>query len=315
MQTKILTREPLFRILTKETLIRGRPVQLECIEIDGQQYTVAPGPVRVVSLDDEWYEDVKDPDQVIQRLKNSNLKADIFAFWQRLPDLEPRYNFYKEWESIAVLPVQGYDHWFNKQISSRLRGQIRKATKEGLEVRETIYDDDFVRCLTEIFNETPVRQGRRNWHYGKNFETIKRQFSRYIHRESMIGAYYQGEMVGLVMLANAGHFGITAEIISKVKHRDKITNNMLIGKAVEVCEKNKLPHLVYYYWTDNSLAEFKRRCGFARREAPRYFIPLTSKGTLALKLRLHRGWRNALPNQIMSPLKRLRKIWYGMKGE
>ncbi len=85
--------------------------------------------------------------------------------------------------------------------------------------------------MTDIFNETPVRQGRRYWHYGKDFETVKRQFSTYIHRETMIGAYYQGEMIGAMMLCNAGNYGITGQIISKVKHRDKVTNNVLIGKA------------------------------------------------------------------------------------
>jgi hypothetical protein len=315
MQTDILTRELPSRILTKETLIRGKPVQLKCIEIGGQQYALSPGPAKVVSLEDEWYEDVKDPELVIQTLKNSDLKADIFTFWQRPPDLEPKYNYYMEWDSIAVLPIQSRDHWFNKQISSRQRGQIRKAMKEGLEVRETVYDDDFVRGMTEIFNETPVRQGRRFWHYGKDFETIKRQFSKYIHRESMIGAYYQGEMIGVVMLANAGNFGITGQILSKLKHRDKTPNNVLMWKTVEVCEKKKLPYLVYYYWSDDSRAEFKRRCGFEKKEAPRYFVPLTPKGALALKLRLHRGWKNALPDQIKGPLKNLRKFLYGMKGE
>jgi len=290
-------------------------VQLKCIEIGGQQFTVTGGAARVASLDDEWYEDVKNPDHVIQTLKSSGLKADIFTFWQRLPDLEPRYSFYRESESIAVLPVKGYDHWFNNQISSRLRGQIRKATKDGLEVRETVYDDDFVRGMTEIYNETPVRQGRRFWHYGKDFETVKRQFSAYLYRELMIGAYYRGEMIGLVMLANAGNYGITGQIISKLKHRDKVTNNMLMGKAVEVCAKNKLPYLVYYFWTDDSLAEFKRRCGFERRESPRYFVPLTPRGALAIRLGLHRGWRNAVPAQIKSPLKKLRKFLYGMNGE
>ncbi len=108
-----------------------------------------------------------------------------------------------------------------------MRSQIRKAEKEGVVVRETRYDDDFVRGMTAIFNEAPVRQGRRFWHYGKDFETVKRQFSRYIHREHMIGAYYHDEMIGLIMLGNAGRFGITGQIISSIKHRDKATNNAL----------------------------------------------------------------------------------------
>ena len=78
----------------------------------------------------------------------------------------------------------------------------------------------------------------------------------------MIGAYYGGEMIGFIMLGNADNYGITGQIISKLKYRDKVTNNALIGKAVEVCAKKNLAYLVYLYWTNDSLAEFKRRCGF-----------------------------------------------------
>ena len=206
-------------------------------------------------------------------------------------------------EDLAVLPITSYDHWWNNQIKSRVRNLIRKAEKEGVEIRETVYDDDFVRGMTAIFNESPVRQGRRFWHYGKDFETVKRQFSRYLFREEMIGAYYRGELIGFIMLGNAGQYAITGQIISSIKHRDKATNNALIAKSVEVCEKRKLSYLVYLFWSDDSLAEFKRRCGFEKTRVPRYFVPLTLKGRLGLKLGLHRGWRAALPSQIKMPQK------------
>lgn len=311
-----LRREPKLEVFNRETLIKGKPAQVECVEIGGQSFTITKGPLTVVRLEDEWYEDVRDPDVVIDALKNaSGFKPDIFTFWQRLPNVEPKYQYRLEWESIAALPVQSYDYWFNRQISSRLRSQIRKVTREGLDVREAAYDDKFVRGMTEIFNEVPIRQGRRFWHYGKDFETVKRQFSRYIYREDMIGAYHSGEMIGFIMLGNAGDYGITGQIISKVKHRDKVTNNALIGKAVEMCAKKNLPYLVYLHWTNDSLAEFKRRCGFEETKVPRYFVSLTQKGKLTLKLGLHRGWKAVLPGQIKSPLKKLRKFWYGLKGE
>jgi hypothetical protein len=298
-------------IFKKETLIRGQPTEIECVEIAGQNYAINRRPVTIVSLEDEWYEDVNDVDCVLNTLRaDSELEVDLFTFWQRLPDVQPQYQFHLEWESIAALSVQSYDYWFNNQISSRVRSQIRKATKEGLNLREVAYDDEFVRGMTEIFNEAPVRQGRRFWHYGKDFETIKRQFSRHVNREDLIGAYYNGELIGFIMLGNAGEYGITGQIISKLKHRDKATNNALIGKAIDVCARKNLPYLVYFHWTHDSLAEFKRRCGFEEIKVPRYFVPLTRKGKLALKLGLHRGWKAALPDRLKSPLKKLRKSWY-----
>src|SRR5262245_35583571 len=165
---------------TKETLVKGRPAHLECLEIAGQTFSLSRGLATVLQLEDEWYEDLKDPAGVISTLKKQRPTVDIFTFWQRLPDVEPRFAFPMESEALAVLRIENFEYWWNKQIKSRTRNLIRKAEKAGVEVRDAVYDDDFVRGMTDIFNETPIRQGRRFWHYGKSFETVKSQFSRYL---------------------------------------------------------------------------------------------------------------------------------------
>ena len=303
-------------IFAKDTLVKGQPARIECIQIAGQTYSITRGPVTVVRLDDEWYDDVRDPAAVIEFLKgNPGFRPDIFTFWQRLPDLAPRFPFQTEREQIAVLPIRSYDDWFNRQIKSRVRTSIRKAEKEGLVVKETAYDDAFVQGMTTIFNEASIRQGRPFWHYGKDVETVRQQFSRHLQREYMIGAYYQDEMIGFVMLGDAGRFGLTGQIISSIKHRDKATNFALIAKAVEVCEKRGLGSLVYLFWSDDSLSEFKRRCGFEKTDAPRFYVPLTLKGKLALKVGAHRGWAAMLPSQVRTSLKSVRRSWYGRRNE
>jgi hypothetical protein len=290
---------------SKDTLIKGQPGRIKCVNILGQTYQITRGPVTVVALEDEWYEDVYDPDAVVTVLREQrSIEADVFTFWQRLPDVTPRFAFHQEWDDIAVLSSQSYEHWWNHQIKSRVRSQIRKSEKDGVVVRQTSYDDDFVRGMTTIFNEAPFRQGRRFWHYGKDFETVKHQFSRYLHREHMIAAYHDGEMIGFIMLGVAGTFGVTGQIISSIKHRDKSPNNALIAKAVQVCERLGLSHLVYLYWSEDSLSEFKRRCGFEKLPVPRYSIPLTAKGKLALKIGAHRGWGALVPKRIKTRLKK-----------
>jgi hypothetical protein len=299
------------RVFKKDTLISGSPAQIECVEIGGQCYSVTRGALRIARLEDEWYEDLEDPIPVIDALGASReAKVDLLTFWQRLPDVAPRYGFHTEPEDLAVLAVTSYDHWWNRQIKSRVRNLIRNSEKEGLVVRETAFDDEFVRGMADIFNETPVRQGRRFWHYGKDFATVKQQFSRYLHRETMIGAYFEGRMVGFVMLGDAGRFALTGQIISSIEHRDKSPSNALMAKAVEVCAKRGRPHLVYFYWGDDSLTEFKRRCGFEKVSVPRYYVPLSTKGQLALKCGAHRGWRAMIPQRMRERLKRFRASWY-----
>jgi hypothetical protein len=131
----------------------------------------------------------------------------------------------------------------------------------------------------------------------------------------MIGAYYQGEMIGLMMLGNAGRFALTGQIISSLKHRDKSPNNALIAKAVEVCASQGLGYLIYLFWSDDSLAEFKRRCGFEKVAVPRYYVPLSWRGELALKTGAHHGWKAMLPKGLKSSLKRVRRMWYARQGE
>jgi hypothetical protein len=311
MSNTMVIQSPAPRLFMKDTLIKGRPAQIECVEVLGQTYSIERGAVTVVGLEDDWYEDVHDPEAVLAAIKaHPDIKADLFTFWQRVPDLEPKYSYHREWVDIAAMPITSYKHWWDNQIKSRTRSLIRKSEKEGVVVREADYDDAFVKGMTAIFNEAPVRQGRPFWHYGKDVATVKQQFSRYIHREHMIAAYYQDEMIGLIMLGNAGRFGLTGQIISSLQHRDKQTNNALVAKAVEVCEKLGLEYLVYLFWSDDSLSEFKRRCGFERVRAPRYYVPLTLKGRIGLRTGAHRGWRAMVPSTIKARFKKVRSAWY-----
>jgi hypothetical protein len=308
--------EPLkLRAFAKESLLDGRPAQLKCLEMGGQTYVISGGPLKMLALEDEWFEDVQEPAAVVSTLAKSKYKPDIFSFWQRLPDSEPKHPYFFEREAIAALPIRTYDEWSSKQVKGTVRNMIRKSQKAGVEVREAVWDDEFIRGMTEIFNETPVRQGRRFWHYGKDFETVKQQFSRYLFREDLIGAYFKTKLIGFVMLGNAAKYGVLGQFISRVEHRDKAVNNALIAKTVEVCEKRKLPFLTYGSWADSSLVDFKRHNGFEEVQLPRYYVPLTAKGKLLLKLGVHHGWKQAIPDRLKKPLTRFRKFLLGLKRE
>ena len=79
------------RSYLKDSLVNGQPAKIRCIDIDGQTYVINRGPVTVVSLEDDWYEDVRDPERVIEALKGEvDFRADIFSFWQRPPDASPK---------------------------------------------------------------------------------------------------------------------------------------------------------------------------------------------------------------------------------
>jgi hypothetical protein len=282
--------------------------------INGKRIMIEGKALRVAKLDpwfqQEWFEDIENPEMLIDALQKSRDCPDILTFWQRLPDTEPRYPYQMERDSIAALPIKSYALWWEKQIERKARNKVRKAQKNGVIVKAATFDDRFVQGMTMIFNETPIRQGRRYLHYGKDFETVKREFSRFLFREEIFGAYVGEELVGFIMLADAGKYASLGQIVSKIAHRDLAPNNALLAKAVERCAEKGVPYLVYALWLEDSLGDFKRSNGFKKFDLPRYFVPLTSKGKLALKLGLHRGWKAALPNRLKRPLKKLRKFWH-----
>ena len=283
------------------------------MEVDGKRILIEGEIPRIARLEQEWYEDVEDPRTLINQLCKSEPRPDILTFWQRLPDTEPKYSYPMELDSIAALPIKSYSLWWEKQIDRKARNKIRKAQKNGVVVKPVTFDDRFVRGITSIFNETPIRQGRHYLHYGKDFETIKRQFSRFLFREEIFGAYLGEELVGFIMLAYAENYAYLGHIISKIAHRDLAPNNLLLAKAVERCAEKGVPYLVYALWLEDSLGDFKRSNGFQKFDLPRYYVPLTGKGKLALKLGLHRGWKEAVPKPLRKPLKKLRRRWYDLQ--
>jgi len=294
----------------EEISVRGKSVLVDSVRVENKIVITSGKLLKIARIKDEWYEDVEDPEAIIEALKSTKPKPDIFTFWQRLPETKPRYTYYVEMESIAALPITGFDHWWEKQVSTETRRNVKKADKKGVSVKLAKFDDDFIKGMTDIFNETPIRQGKHFWHYGKDYETVKREFSRFLYREDLIGAYYNDELIGFMFLSHAGKYALTGQIISKVQHRDKAPNNALIAKAVDICNGKQIPYLVYFYWSDDTLAEFKRRNGFEKTELPRYYIPLTFKGKLMLKLKLHHGVIGIIPDKLISHLKDLRKIFY-----
>jgi len=59
--------------------------------------------------------------------------------------------------------------------------------------------------------------------------------------------------------------------------------------------------------------DFKDHNGFQRINLPRFYVPLTQWGRVALSLGLHRRFQDYIPDLILSRLRALRKAWYSLK--
>jgi hypothetical protein len=104
-------------------------------------------------------------------------------------------------------------------------------------------------------------------------------------------------------------------ILSMVQHNDKASTNALIAQAVRYCAEHKIPYLVYEHFNygnkqGDSLSHFKEVNGFQRVDLPRYYVPITPLGRVALRLGFHHRLADRLPESMAAKLRELRKAWY-----
>ncbi|QNT70130.1 Rossmann-fold NAD(P)-binding domain-containing protein [Defluviicoccus vanus] len=257
---------------------------------------------------------IPDPGALVAELKRIGGFADVFTFTQKVPDTEPVHPYRSLRDNVAVLPISSYEAWFREQIPATTRRHIRASEKKGVTVAIADYDDAYVAGIMSIYNETPFRAGRRYWHYGKDFDAVKRENGTYCSRSTYLSASIGGEFAGYLKIVWDDRTAAIMQILSKISARNNRTNNALIAAAVRQCCERKVEYLLYEKYdygnkADDSLTQFKKSNGFVRMDLPRYYVPLTTMGELALRLDLHRPLAEKLPEWALAPARRLRAKW------
>jgi len=276
--------------------------------------------VRIAGLSADTFEFLDDPEAALDVLRKGEEKVDLFTFMQKLPDTLPKYSYPMEWDNLAVLPVTTYDHWWSSQIGFKARNKAKQAEKKGVKIVQVPFSENLVKGILEIYNESEIRQGKRFPHYGKDYETVYKMSATFLDRSVYMGAYLDDHLIGFIKLhtdETRTQAGLT-HIVSLIKHRDKAPTNALVARAVQYCAEKGIPYLVYSRFRDgnkerDSLMDFKERNGFKRIDLPRYYVPLTEVGRIALLLGLHKRLVDNIPDFILSRLRMIRKTWYERK--
>ncbi len=290
-----------------EIRISGKTLYVPSTEICGRTVVVTGKWIKTAQIKDEELVQgvpVEDPESFITKLKESELKADVFTFTQRPPEIIPKYDYRFEWDNWAAVPTTCFKDWWENRLPQESRKNVRRAAKRGVVVRVVPFDDDLVKGIHKIYNETPIRQGKRFWHFGKDLDTLRRELATYLDRSEFIGAYWNKELIGFLKMVYVGRVATLFHIISMNEHYDKRPMNALIAKAVEFCEQKGTSHFIYGQFVygnkhQSSLLEFKRRNGFEQINFPRYYVPLTVKGRLLVRLKLYKGLGGLVPEPIL----------------
>jgi hypothetical protein len=304
-----------------EIKIAGKTLYVPSAEICGRTVVVTGNWLRIAAVKDEELvegEIVDDPAAFVQGMRKSALRADILTFAQKIPETTPKHSYDFRWDNWAVVPITTFDDWWEKRLPQESRKNVRRATKRGVVVNTVLFDEELARGIQRIYNETPFRQGRRFWHFGKDFDTVQTENATYLDRSEFLGAYLDKELIGFIKIIYVDRIATLIQILAKNEHQDKRPINAILAKAVEVCAKKGISFLIYGKYVyegneDSPLTEFKRRNGFEEMKLPRYFLPLTAKGRLAIRLGLHKGVKAFIPPQAQNVLRRVRSEFYQLR--
>ena len=301
-----------------EISVRGRNVKVPGIRVGERIVIIRPGWLKVAEIKDAaWLEDdaVANPEACVAGLRRAKLSVDLFTFNQKPPDIVPKYPYFMEWDNVAGISTRDFPEWWERRIPQETRKNVRRAVKRGVVVRDVELSDTLLSGIVDINNESPIRQGRRFWHYGKSLADVEREYTTLVSQSSYLGAYHGSELIGFIKMVQMGQIAAILQLLCKPSHYDKRPANALLARAVEICNARGLTHLLYgQYVYDNKrnspLVEFKRRNGFEQIQCPRYYVPLTLKGRVALVLGLQRGWKRLIPAPMIESGVQLRSAWY-----
>jgi hypothetical protein len=292
----------------------GRQVAARCVDVDGVTIVATNRYPRIAAVHDEAFvvaPIAENPERFVTGIARSRLRADLFTFVDDICDPRPRFPYYFDRDNLAAVDTRSFDQWWSK-LPQATRKNCRRSERRGAHADVVTLDESLAREIKDIYDETPIRQGRRFWHYGKNVATVWRENATYLDRSDFIVLRCSGELIGFMKLVYVGRFAKIMQILAKASHYDKRPMNALIAKAVELCSERGVSHLIYskFQYGNNassSMIEFKIRNGFERLDFPRYFVPMTLQGRVALSCRLHRGLQDILPAPVIDTLLRLRE--------
>lgn len=250
----------------------------------------------------EYEKDVDPTDEFFEKLQDRAI--DVFTFLERkwcCPLPNPPHTWVRVEDNVGLLEINSYDAWW-ANVGKKTRNMVRRAEKSGVKVRVVELTPELAEGIWKIYNETPIRQGRTFSHYGESLQSVTDNMAM-AKKSTFIGTYLEDELVGFIQIIYGDDIAIISQILSFQKYWDKALNNALLAKAVEVCAGNGNRWLMYGRIGNHpSLDKFKESNGFIKYSIFRYYVPLTWRGKLAIKLGLHRELKDAMPGPLKGPL-------------
>lgn len=304
-----------------EVSVKGKWVNKPAADVGGTTVIIKGKLLKIAEVHDEvWMaSEIDSPEAFINALKGAGNGpiADIFTFTQKLGAIDHKYQYPFELESIAAARTQSFKQWW-EALPQETRKNVRRSQKRNVTIKVQVLDEKLLAGIVGVNNDSPVRQGRRNVHYGKSIAEVRRDYSSFLERSDFICAYCQDELIGFLKLVYRGNIASILQLSPKASHSDKRPANALVAKAVGLCEEKGMSYLTYGLFNygkkrESPLREFKIRNGFKEILIPRFYVPLTKWGSICMKAGLHRGLLRILPASVLQLVLIVRAKIYSLR--
>ena len=249
---------------------------------------------------DEYEKDIVPSPQFLMKLKKR--EADVFSFVERswcfkMPD--PPSEWKASEDNVALLTIDSYKSWLKDVTKKTHHNPVKRALKKGVTVAQAEARDELFEAIWRIYNETPVRQDRAFTHYGLTLEAVNSIFANEAKTPGafFVAAYFEGNIVGFMQVNVHGQTAVIRQILSLIEYSRKSINKAMIAKTVEVCSLRGVRWIVYARMGNHpSLDRFKEENGFVRFDVRRFYVPLSRKGKVSMRLGLHKDLKDSLPS-------------------
>ena len=99
------------------------------LTICGTDINVRGRLLRIASIEGDAYCFLENPQAVVDGLRKSEKRIDLFTFIQRVTEPLPKYAYPIEWDNYAALPITTFDNWWMKVLGFKGRNKAKQAEK------------------------------------------------------------------------------------------------------------------------------------------------------------------------------------------
>ena len=206
--------------------------------------------------------------------------------------------------------------WTNK-FNKKARNLVKKFKKSNGIVKVLDRPLDYINEIMEVNLSAPIRQGRPMPPSYTNREIVIKSLEASLKEKKghlkVYGAFIHDKLVAYSYVVEHNGYAYISRFLTHTKYFKYAVSNGLISAIIEdLCNRN-IEVVQYGYWSRHhkGVNHFLKQHGFERGKVEAYYIPLSRKGRLALRiLRLISGVKETSLGELLRRVSLVRRFYY-----